>query len=196
MYKAQRDLSLLGILFGNVVSIVMAIACDWPLTQIMWIYWSQSVVIGIMYVIRMLSLKEFSTEGMTMNDQPVPETPAGKRNVAAFFALHCGIFHAVYAGFLWGEMPCVSAFVGSHSFSLMHNMKSDFKQKKPNLGTLMFYPYLRIIPMHMTIVFGGMLSAIGLPIFMVLKTLADVGMHMVEHHLFQKPDKTAMRMED
>lgn len=210
MYKAQRDLSLLGILFGNIVSIVMAVAYDWPLAQIMWVYWGQSVVIGVMNVIRMLSLKEFSTEGMTMNDQPVPETPAGKRNVAAFFALHYGIFHAVYAGFLWGEMPlaelsmftvmamvaCVSAFVGSHSFSLMHNMKSDFKQKKPNLGTLMFYPYLRIIPMHLTIVFGGMLSAIGLPIFMGLKTLADLGMHMVEHHLFQKPDKAAIRMED
>ena len=199
MYQPQRDLSLLGIFFGNIVSIVMAYAYDWSLHQIMWVYWGQSVTIGIMNVIRMLSLKEFSTEGMTSNGKPVPETMEAKRGIAAFFAFHFGFFHFVYAVFLWQEMPlneiamgtvmmmmaCLSAFVGSHSFSLMHNMSADFKQKKPNLGTLMFYPYMRIIPMHLTIIFGGM-SGLGMAIFMGLKTLADLGMHMVEHHLFQK----------
>ena len=210
MYKPQRDLSLLAILFGNVLSIWMALTQGWSLHQIMWIYWGQSVVIGVMNVIRMLSLKEFSTEGMRMNEKPVPETASAKRQVAAFFAFHYGFFHFVYAVFLWQEMPlneiaagtamlmmgCVSAFVGTHSYSLMHNMTVDFREKKPNLGTIMFYPYMRIIPMHMTIIFGGMFSGLGLTLFMVLKTLADMGMHMVEHHLFQKPGDEIPRMKD
>lgn len=209
MYKPQSDLSLLAVLVGNVMSIWMAVAYGWSLHQIMWIYWGQSVVIGVMNVIRMLALKEFSTKGLTSNGSPVPETMAAKRGIAAFFTIHYGIFHAVYALFLWQEMPlnevametmmlmamCLAAFVGSHSFSLMHNMQADFKQRKPNLGTLMFYPYLRIIPMHLTIIFGG-LGGIGMVIFMGLKTLADLGMHMIEHHLFQKPEDKQVRMED
>ena len=205
MYNPSRDPSLLAVIFGNIVSIVMAIAYDWSLAEIMWIYWGQSVAIGVMNVIRMLSLKEFSTKGLTSNGSPVPETESGKRSTAIFFAFHYGFFHLGYAVFLWQEMPlaeiavasavimmtCVSIFVGGHSYSLMHNLKRDFKHKKPNLGTLMFYPYLRIIPMHITIVLGSM-GSLTLPIFMVLKTFADVCMHMVEHHMFQKPDKATI----
>jgi hypothetical protein len=48
----------------------------------------------------------------------------------------------------------------------------------------MFFPYGRIIPMHFTIIFGGWFGAEStgaLLIFLVLKTLADVIMHMAEH---------------
>lgn len=195
------DPSMWGVIAGNVISMVLAITQGWELAMIMWIYWGQSVIIGIANVVRMLSLKSFTTEGMKMNDAPVPETQAAKRQVAIFFAVHYGGFHAAYFAFLWQEQPlslihlneailmmlALSAFVGSHSFSLMHNFAADFKQQKPNLGTLMFYPYLRIIPMHLAIVFGGLIGNFGLLIFMGLKTLADAGTHMVEHHLFQKP---------
>lgn len=196
-----RDPSLWAIILGNLFSIILAVIQDWPLGEIMWVYWGQSVIIGVMNVLRMLSLKEFSTEGLRMNEQPVPETPAAKVEVATFFAFHYGFFHFVYAIFLWQEMPldtldinhaifmllCITGFVGSHSFSLFHNMNRDFRQQKPNLGTLMFYPYLRIIPMHLAIIFGSQIEALGLLLFMGLKTLADAGTHMIEHHLFQKP---------
>lgn len=209
-YMRLNDPSLWGVIAGNIISIYLAIKYDWPLHQIMWVYWAQSVIIGVMNVIRMLSLKEFSTENLRQNGQRVPETQAAKRGIAGFFALHYGMFHFVYAIFLWQEQPLnalsmnevmlmmlgVSAFVGSHSFSLMHNMQSDFREAKPNLGTLMFYPYLRIIPMHLAIIFGGMIESLGLLIFMGLKTLADAGTHMVEHYLFQKPDHTSSVLKD
>ena len=209
MYSPTRDISLLAILFGNLLSAVMAFIYDWSLGEVMWIYWGQSVTVGVTNYIRIMSLKEFSTEGFTSNGSPVPENEAGKRSTATFFAFHYGAFHAAYAVFLWQEMPldmiqqgtaammivCLSAFVFSHSFSLSQNMTKDFKDKKPNLGTLMFYPYMRILPMHLTIIFGSM-SGLGMVIFMGLKTLADLGMHMVEHHLFQKPDSNIPHMQD
>ena len=77
----------------------------------------------------------------------------------------------------------------------MHNFAADFRQQKPNLGTIMMYPYLRIIPMHLAIIFGSMVSGLGLIIFMGLKTFADAGTHMIEHYLFQKPD-TALFKKD
>ncbi len=207
-YMRLNDPSLWGVIFGNIVSIYLAVTQGWPLSQIMWIYWGQSVIIGVMNVIRMLSLKNFTTEGMTQNGSPVPETMEAKRGIAGFFALHYGIFHLVYAVFLWQDQPLnalelneaffmmigLSVFVGSHSFSLMHNMSADFRQKKPNLGTLMVYPYLRIIPMHLAIIFGSSIESLGLIIFMGLKTFADAGTHMVEHYLFQKPDKDDLKV--
>ncbi|MCB9982796.1 MAG: hypothetical protein H6861_03845 [Rhodospirillales bacterium] len=74
-------------------------------------------------------------------------------------------------------------------------MGGDFRQKKPYLGTLVFYPYLRIIPMHLAIISGGMVEGMGMLIFMGLKTLADAGTHMIGHYLFQKP-ATDLRMKD
>lgn len=201
-YSRLSDPSLWGIVFGNLLSVYLAFSQGWELSQIMWIYWGQSVAIGVINVVRMLRLKEFSTEGMKSNGQPVPETMAAKRGIAMFFAFHYGFFHFIYAIFLWEQQPLlaleateallmmlgVSAFIGGHSFSFRHNMAADFREKKPKLGTLMFYPYMRIIPMHMTILFGGMIQGVGVVIFMVLKMLADAGMHMVEHSLFQRKD--------
>lgn len=55
---------------------------------------------------------------------------------------------------------------------------------KPNIGTVMFFPYLRIIPMHMTILVGSIFtggSAGALILFLGLKTATDLIMHMIEH---------------
>lgn len=210
LQEMLNDSSLWAVVIGNLISLVMALVQGWDIGEIMWIYWAQSVIIGIINVIRMMSLESFSTKGLKMNDQPVPETPAAKRQVAAFFTLHYGFFHVGYAAFLWQQLPlsaiplkemmllmiCISGFVGSHSYSFLRNFDLDFKQKKPNLGTLMFYPYMRIIPMHLTIIFGSMLSMMALFIFMVLKILADVGMHMVEHHIFQQAEKSGLQIKD
>jgi hypothetical protein len=54
----------------------------------------------------------------------------------------------------------------------------------PNIGTLMFFPYARVVPMHLLIVLAASLgseSVTALLIFLLLKTGADVIMHMVEH---------------
>jgi hypothetical protein len=49
----------------------------------------------------------------------------------------------------------------------------------------MFLPYVRILPMHLTIVFGGLLfgGTLALLLFGVLKTAADAAMHSLEHHV-------------
>lgn len=198
---ALRDVSLWGVLGGNALTLCLAVALDWPAREIMWIYWQQSVAIGATNFIRMRNLKEFSTKGLTSNGRPVPETPEGARSTANFFALHYGFFHLGYAVFLFA-MPgdesgglsaldrllgavAVVGLVASHVFSLRYNAARDFRARRPNLGALMFYPYLRILPMHLTIILGGAVAGLSLPLFMLLKTLADGGMHVVEHRIFQ-----------
>jgi hypothetical protein len=76
-------------------------------------------------------------------------------------------------------------FLVYQCFSFFYNRKWEDKQK-PNIGKMMFFPYARIIPMHLTILFGGILSSgtfegkMTLALFMLLKTFADVIMHIVE----------------
>ena len=80
-------------------------------------------------------------------------------------------------------------FVVNHLFSYQHNLEAD-AEGCPNIGTLMFTPYLRIVPMHVCIVLGTMLGngAVGVVVFSLLKTAADALMHVVEHRILRRAE--------
>jgi Family of unknown function (DUF6498) len=197
MVSSQSTLSLVVV---NVAAVGVALGLDWPVQALMWPYWIQSVVIGYYSRRRILALGRFSTENFTMNDRPVSPTPATQRSVANFFALHYGFFHFGYLMFLiqqsqgwrwWdvlGWLALGVSFAWNHRLSFRQNVEAD-RQGTPNIGTLMFLPYARILPMHFTIILGGTLagSAPGaVLLFGALKTVADVLMHYVEHRVLQR----------
>jgi len=195
------DQSLWLLLFSNIATIFFAITEGWSLSTIMWVYWFQSITIGFFNFIRILQLKEFSTEGVKINGRPVQPTQGTKFFIAFFFLFHYGFFHFVYLIFLlagtftkaYGNTPNFTEvkyilltallFFTNHLFSYFYNKPRD--TKKQNIGSLMFYPYARIIPMHLTIIFGSSFGS-ALPLFLVLKTFADVIMHSVEHNVLRK----------
>lgn len=77
----------------------------------------------------------------------------------------------------------------SHRASHREHVRADIS-RKPNIGTMMFMPYLRIFPMHFTIIFGAMLSGgLAVAFFAILKTVADIGMHRAEHYWLQTERK-------
>lgn len=187
------DGSVWMLLASNLVALIAALVQGWSASSLMIVYWLQSVVIGVSNVCRILALERFSTENFTMNDQPVDPTPATKRQVAAFFAFHYGFFHVGYLVFILAEgdrgllsepwvWSCALVFAVNHAFSYRYNRDLD-RRGTPNIGTLMFMPYVRIVPMHLTIVFGGLLAhtGLGVLVFGTLKTVADVAMHAIEH---------------
>ena len=210
------DHALKGIVLANAATLALALWQQWTLLELMWPYWVQSVTIGWFARQRMLKLREFSTEGLRMNDQPVAPTPRTQRRVANFFTLHYGMFHLVYlvflvqfsttadgAGFVTVHQDSGSSevYVGhlhtldyvafallsvgfwlSHRASHREHVAADLAGC-PNLGTLMFLPYARIVPMHLTIILGVSLGDSALWLFALLKTAADVIMHKVEHRI-------------
>ena len=191
----QADRSVLALILSNLVTIGYAVIERWDVSQVMLIYWAQSVVIGIFNWRRILDLKQFSTKGFRINDRPVQPTRSTQLFTAWFFAFHYGLFHFVYFLFLYGRkrslsgisaagtVVCILAFFANHLFSYFHNKKRD-ASRIPNIGTIMSLPYARIIPMHLTILSGSFLadgSGGALLLFLGLKTVADVIMHMVEH---------------
>jgi hypothetical protein len=164
-------------------------------------------VIGVSNVFRILALDRFSTTDFTINNRRVQPTPATKVKVAAFFSVHYGLFHLAYLVFVLfdarGE-PLMNAwfwagavgFALNHLWSYRYNRDLD-RQGTPNVGTLMFTPYLRIIPMHFTILTGGLLGqgAASLLLFGALKTVADVAMHVVEHARLKSRGATSVRAD-
>jgi Family of unknown function (DUF6498) len=79
---------------------------------------------------------------------------------------------------------CTLVFLINHGYSLAHNLRRD-AAGRPSIGALMFLPYLRILPMHFTILLGGLLfsGTFAFVLFGALKTAADAVMHTIEHHV-------------
>ena len=197
------DGSVWSLVLANVLALAVAWHQDWSAGSLMILYWLQSVVIGVSNVFRILALDKFSTENFRMNGRHVDPTPAVKWQVAIFFAVHYGFFHFVYLMFLVTDARgeplidrwfwlCAAAFALNHWWSYRYNRDID-RQGTPNIGTLMFTPYVRIVPMHLTIIFGGLLGpgAAKLLLFGALKTGADVAMHAAEHAQLKKVRRVA-----
>ena len=193
--RTLAEPSVLALVMANLLAIVLALYEGWDLRELMIIYWSQSVIIGYFSYRRMRDLKEFSTEGVRSNGRKVAPTAATKRSMSIFFVAHYGFFHLVYFIFIFADERnairedmfligvCIAAFLVNHWYSYVDHREADAR-RTPNIGTIMIFPYARIIPMHLTIIAGGIVSANSTPLlllFLGLKTLADVVMHKIEH---------------
>ncbi len=194
-----------NLILANLFTLVLALVFEWEVGWLLWSYWVQSLVIGWYARKRMLTVLKFSTSGFKMNDRPVPEDESGKRSTANFFALHYGGFHLGYLAFLaaqyrvdgWRDLlillACGISFVFSQRATYAMQHAADIRGK-PNLGALMFTPYLRIVPMHLAIILGGGSGGgTGLLIFFtLLKTASDLGLDMIDRRMAAKmADKTS-----
>jgi hypothetical protein len=198
--------STLSLIFSNLLVIIFAVVDNLSAVDILWIYWTQSVIIGIFNFIKILSLKEFSTEGFRQGGKQVLPTKAAKISTAIFFLFHYGFFHVIYAVFIgsfstFGRIGNVGndtnyilyaslTFFASYFIEFI-NSKNEQSDVLPNLGSLMFAPYARIIPMHLTIILGGFIGAAGgllstntnlaiIILFTAIKTIVDLITHSVD----------------
>lgn len=201
------DNSLRALIASNVATMIIALVEGWSLAPLLFIYWAQSVVIGTFHVRRILNLDEFTTTGLKTNGRPVAPGVKAQRQIAGFFAVHYGFFHLVYMVFVltgintgggfasgswWALVGGVLVFAFNHYFSYLQNRELD-GQGKPNIGTMLFLPYARILPMHLMIVMGATIggeSRTALIIFIALKTIADAIMHIVEHRALRRVPAT------
>ena len=203
--KIKKNQSLYLLCFANLLTVFFALQQNWSILDILFIYWSQSVIIGFFNFFKILSLKNYSVKGFKMNGRTPPANRATKIQVALFFSFHYGFFHFGYLifllSFLGGDprsalgdsipyiLLAILTFFINHLISFWTS-RSELEDGR-NIGTLMFRPYARIIPMHLIIIiFGAVLSSGNISatkyffillVFLFLKTIADVMMHLSEH---------------
>jgi hypothetical protein len=213
-----RDRFTLTLLVANLVTICAAMVEHWRILDVMLVYWGQSVMIGFFNVIRILELKALSPAG---GRGPTREaTTLGMRLftvfMALFFACHYGGFHAVYLAFLVGFMSeskagpsrvdlvptlvCLAVFLAQQWSLFRHRLECEPKERS-SFARIFFFPYARILPMHLTILLGASFLAMGrnaghdgrvksaclLLFFLGLKTVADSIMHLMEHRGRRQP---------
>lgn len=199
--EGASDRSVFSLIAANVLAIAIAVWLEMSLRELMLTYWTQSAIIGVSFLVRILSLEAFAIRGWTYLILKESERQFGRVRAALVFLLPYAFFHSIFFIALVSESAplgrpvvlgagfwfCVLAFACHHAYSLWHNITRD-RLGKPNLGTFMFLPYARILPMHLTLVLSGVFvsGTATLVLFTVLKTISDVVMHTVEHHVLRK----------
>ncbi len=167
---------------------------------VVWIYWMQSVIIGLFNFADLLTIKNFDAGSIKLNNAPV--TQNNKGCMAWFFLVHYGGFHLGYAIFLlvdFGLMNVDKAFllIGVAVF-FMETLSGFIKHKRLeqvttfNIGSMFFLPYLRVVPMHLMILIPKFTHLKPSLIFLVLKMIADILSYMLSRHLYNKNNEAVV----
>jgi hypothetical protein len=157
-------------------------------STIIWLYWCQSVLLGIFNFFDMLTLKNADVSNLTINGKPA--TKQMSRGCLPFFFLgHYGIFHFVYLIFLSIDFQFSNvdysilkwAILGLFVNQLIHFIqnKTSYSRVPRKIGTMFFVPYLRIVPMHLTILLPKFIGWTPVLTFLILKTIFDLLGHLI-----------------
>ncbi len=167
---------------------------------VVWIYWMQSIIIGLFNFIDLLTIKQYDAAGFKVNEQPLTEKNKGC--LPWFFLLHYGMFHFVYMIFLGVQLGFgvdrLFLLVGVGAF-LLEALMAFIRRKQAeetlrfNMGGLFFLPYLRVVPMHLMIMGPAFLGWQPSVIFLVLKTIADMLSFMIYQRMWDKAVQAAQK---
>jgi hypothetical protein len=191
--KLLQEPELLILLAGNALCIWYFVDDTKGFSNIIWVYWCQRVIIGLFNFFDLLTIKNYSAKDFKINDAPV--TNENKGCMAWFFLLHYGGFHTAYFVFLVVryhagiDMSFLLLGIGAfflESLLTFSRKKIIEREKALNIGHIFFLPYLRIIPMHLTILVPSFLGWTPSLLFVVLKTVADIAFYFIARRIYFK----------
>lgn len=211
---AQRpaDRAVIGIVATNGAILLWALWQQWSILQLLWPFWLQSLIIGF-YARERLRRYAASGAGGTSVQPGMHNLFAlhygGFHLFYLFFLIALtvtpdaagyievtntatGRVSAVYIGHVQpldylAYVLITFGFWRAHRASHREHVEADLAAS-PTVGMLMFLPYLRVLPMHLSIMAAVALGAGGaIGIVILLKTCVDVAMHSIEHRSLQPP---------
>ena len=196
----------------NLVPLYGVIRLGWNVADVVFLYWAENLVIGVMNVARILVAQPRTLA--TMAKRGIQATPAelriAKTVLAGFFLMHYGAFCAGHGAFLAGifgkgqdasgmarEMLAqplmalgVAVLLLSHGFSLVRNYIGRGEYLRVDVPKMMLHPYRRILVVHLYIFAGGIAimalksPAVAVVAFVCIKIAVDLYMHSRERKAF------------
>lgn len=184
----------------NLIPILGVIYMDWDILYLIFIYWAESIFIGLFNVFKILI-----AQGETKSNKGYSEKIGigGRIFIAGFFTVHFGFFcyvqinillgifntSALQSDSIWGlaeylfsgdgGFVALGVLFASHLYYFISEylIKGEYKTADP--GVMMFVPYVRIFVQQFAAIFGGIfVTAFNLPILLlillqILKTFGD-----------------------
>jgi hypothetical protein len=193
-----------AIVAANLATLVAALIQGWGMIQLLWPFWGQSVIIGLYSLLRIRKAAGWDLRyplfflahyggfhfgylvflvALTGSADAQGMVPVNNTGTGETMQLYAGTYTPldgiIYLGLVVG-------FWLTHRASHRRYLELDLASR-PSAQKLMSVPYLRILPMHLTLILGVLLGGPGTVIFfMVLKTAADLLMHRVEHRMLAR----------
>ena len=167
---------------------------------IIWIYWAQSVIIGVFNFFDILTLQKVQVGSWNEDGKQVSDARA-KGCASFFFLFHYGFFHFGYMIFLFVFVKTTGRF-DFNFFGLsiiifflsqliwLIRKKTIYSKVPGNIGRMFFLPYLRIIPMHLTILLPAFIGVSAITLFLLLKTVVDVIFYLIANNQFNNSPGT------
>ncbi|HEV2436148.1 MAG TPA: DUF6498-containing protein [Verrucomicrobiae bacterium] len=204
--------SVIALGLANLVPVAGVFLLGWEIFPLMFLFWSENVIIGVINVLKMLTANPES-----------PSSWAAKLFIIPFFCVHYGMFtfvHGVLVIGLFGGglkpgtgLPTPETFwkiahdnylgwailglAVSRGISFATNYLGSGEYQRASLQQLMQQPYGRIVVLHLAILFGGFLMLAlhspvwGLLLLVALKISLDLRGHFAERRKFAGTVKAA-----
>jgi hypothetical protein len=197
------------LILANAVPLAGVLLWDWRVGDVVVLYWIENLVIGLFNVARILSAQPDGVRGSLAGKLFLAAFFVV--HYGAFCAMH-GTFLAqmfpvrgadgarleitgVALQMLRepGLLAAVAALTVSHGYSFVRNFLGRGEYRRASARRLMQRPYGRIIVVHFFIIAGGLLvqglhaPVAALVLFVVLKTVIDLGMHRHERSILATP---------
>jgi hypothetical protein len=181
--RLLKDPAFWALIAFNIIVIVQYRNDKQYYTTVVWLFWMQSVIIGVCNFFDMLTLKNMDNTNVTINGRPA-RPGEGKGCFSFFFLFHYGMFHLVYLVFLFIDFKVIDADFSNLKwgfYALLLNALIQFVQNKTiykeiprSIIGLFFFPYLRIVPMHLAILLPKFMHWQPGVTFLVIKAIVDV----------------------
>jgi len=193
--------AVISLVLMNLIPLAGVFWFGWDAATIVFLYWLENVVIGILNVVKILT-----TQSGSKANPKQRESLFGLIFLSGFFTFHYGLFcygHYIFLSStyetlpIWGEIvPALFSpvlfwsLLGlalSHIISMLVNFYGKGEYKTRTANAQMFMPYSRIVLLHVVIIFSGALTvAMGqglatLVLLVIVKIGFDLAAHLVEH---------------
>ncbi len=194
--------SVIALILVNLTPVFGVFFWGWDVFPIMLLFWSENVIIGLFNILKMMIVKPGKKESWLLKLFLIP-----------FFIIHYGGFTAAHGMFvlvvfgqyvfensagprldtIWEIVQesnllfAILALFLSHGYSMITNFIKKGEYRQITLSRLMMLPYGRVVLLHVSIVFGGLLMAflqspkVGLMLFIFIKIIMDLRAHLREH---------------
>ena len=182
----------------NLVPLIGVLFLKWSIGSIMFIYWSENIVIGIYNALKMAQARgEGRPEKSADGSMEMPS----RWGMITFFLVHYGFFTFGHGAFVLVIFKKSNPSIGvvfpifillfiSHGISYWKNFLKGGEYKRVSCQKLFSQPYTRIFIMHITIIAAGFsIQEMGSPLpalalMIILKTGIDVKSHKRERKKF------------